>query len=189
MLKTTRGRRKLPRPAQLISVGLPRSQPAADRSPAWPEDTYLSFSLFALCVPDVAAVCPRQLSKGYICALWQQSAFSGSVKTGSEPDADHLGGLATDSGLTWRPTIDIDSDVHQVCAHPARPDIVIAAAGLCISRVPFRPNHHLHNHYPGLAGLSACGRFRRGSTSPRTTIRQSLSRLSWICVIICWAQL
>jgi hypothetical protein len=50
----------------------------------------------------------------------------------------HVGGIprSTDSGLTWRPTIDIDSDVHQVCTHPARPDIVIAAAsaGLCISR-------------------------------------------------------
>jgi photosystem II stability/assembly factor-like uncharacterized protein len=50
----------------------------------------------------------------------------------------HVGGVprSTDSGLTWRPTIDIDSDVHQVCAHPSRPDIVIAAAaaGLCISR-------------------------------------------------------
>jgi hypothetical protein len=49
----------------------------------------------------------------------------------------HVGGIprSTDGGLTWRPTIDIDSDVHQVCAHPTRPDIVIAAAvGLCISR-------------------------------------------------------
>ncbi|HEV7219379.1 MAG: WD40/YVTN/BNR-like repeat-containing protein [Terriglobales bacterium] len=50
----------------------------------------------------------------------------------------HVGGVprSTDAGLTWRPTIDINSDVHQVCAHPTRPDIVIAAAavGLCISR-------------------------------------------------------
>jgi hypothetical protein len=50
----------------------------------------------------------------------------------------HVGGVprSTDGGLTWRPTIDIDCDVHQVCAHPTRPDIVIAAAavGLCISR-------------------------------------------------------
>jgi len=50
----------------------------------------------------------------------------------------HVGGIprSTDAGLTWQPTIDIDSDVHQVCAHPTRPDIVIAAAaaGLCISR-------------------------------------------------------
>ena len=50
----------------------------------------------------------------------------------------HVGGVprSTDSGLTWQPTIDIDSDVHQVCTHPTRPDIVIAAAGtgLCVSR-------------------------------------------------------
>jgi len=50
----------------------------------------------------------------------------------------HVGGVprSTDAGLTWRPTIDIESDVHQVCAHPTRPDIVIAAAavGLCLSR-------------------------------------------------------
>jgi hypothetical protein len=50
----------------------------------------------------------------------------------------HVGGIprSTDSGLTWRPTIDIENDVHEVCAHPARPDIAIAAAaaGLCISR-------------------------------------------------------
>ncbi len=50
----------------------------------------------------------------------------------------HVGGVprSTDLGVTWRPTIDIESDVHQVCAHPTRPDIVIAAAavGLCLSR-------------------------------------------------------
>ncbi|HLI97215.1 MAG TPA: hypothetical protein VKT72_14195, partial [Candidatus Baltobacteraceae bacterium] len=50
----------------------------------------------------------------------------------------HVGGIprSTDGGFTWQPTIDIDCDVHQVCAHPTRPDIVIAAAavGLCVSR-------------------------------------------------------
>ena len=50
----------------------------------------------------------------------------------------HVGGIprSTDSGLTWQPTINIDSDVHQVCAHPTRPDMVIAASavGLCVSR-------------------------------------------------------
>ena len=50
----------------------------------------------------------------------------------------HVGGIprSTDAGLTWQPTIDIDSDVHQVCAHSTRPNIVIAAAavGLCVSR-------------------------------------------------------
>ncbi len=50
----------------------------------------------------------------------------------------HVGGIprSTDAGATWHPTIDIDCDVHQVCAHPTRPNIVVAAtaAGLCISR-------------------------------------------------------
>jgi hypothetical protein len=50
----------------------------------------------------------------------------------------HVGGIpkSTDSGATWRPTIHVDRDVHQVCAHPTRPDLAIAAAavGLCISR-------------------------------------------------------
>ena len=50
----------------------------------------------------------------------------------------HVGGVprSTDGGVTWQPTIDINSDVHQVCAHPTRPDIVIAAAaiGLCVSK-------------------------------------------------------
>ena len=50
----------------------------------------------------------------------------------------HVGGVprSTDDGMTWQPTIDINTDVHEVCAHPVHPGIVIAAAaaGLCISR-------------------------------------------------------
>jgi len=50
----------------------------------------------------------------------------------------HVGGIprSTDGGVTWQPTIDVDSDVHEVCAHPIQPSIVIAATamGLCISR-------------------------------------------------------
>jgi photosystem II stability/assembly factor-like uncharacterized protein len=50
----------------------------------------------------------------------------------------HVGGIprSADGGLTWQPTIDVDSDVHEVCAHPFDPGTVIAAAaiGLCISR-------------------------------------------------------
>ena len=49
----------------------------------------------------------------------------------------HVGGIprSSDSGRSWQPTIDIDTDVHQVCAHPDRSNVVIAAAakGLCIS--------------------------------------------------------
>ena len=50
----------------------------------------------------------------------------------------HVGGIprSMDGGRTWQPTIDIHSDVHEVRAHPADPEIVAAAsaAGLCISR-------------------------------------------------------
>jgi hypothetical protein len=50
----------------------------------------------------------------------------------------HVGGIprSMDGGKTWQPTIDINSDVHEVRAHQANPDIVVAASaiGLCISR-------------------------------------------------------
>jgi hypothetical protein len=50
----------------------------------------------------------------------------------------HVGGIprSIDGGRTWQPTIDINSDVHEVRAHPANPDLVVAASalGLCISR-------------------------------------------------------
>lgn len=50
----------------------------------------------------------------------------------------HVGGIvrSSDDGITWQPTIDIDTDVHQVCAHPTDPRMAAAAAaaGLCISR-------------------------------------------------------
>ena len=49
----------------------------------------------------------------------------------------HVGGIprSMDGGRTWQPTIDIKSDVHEVRAHQADPDIVVAASaiGLCIS--------------------------------------------------------
>jgi hypothetical protein len=50
----------------------------------------------------------------------------------------HVGGIprSMDGGRTWQPTIDINSDVHEVRAHEANPDLVVAASaiGLCISR-------------------------------------------------------
>jgi hypothetical protein len=50
----------------------------------------------------------------------------------------HVGGIprSMDSGRTWQPTIDINSDVHEVRAHPSDPDLAAAASGvgLCISR-------------------------------------------------------
>ncbi len=50
----------------------------------------------------------------------------------------HVGGIprSLDGGSTWVPTIDINTDVHEVRGHPSDPNIVAAAAavGLCISR-------------------------------------------------------
>jgi photosystem II stability/assembly factor-like uncharacterized protein len=50
----------------------------------------------------------------------------------------HVGGIprSLDGGRTWHPTIEINTDVHEVRAHPADPAIIAAASavGLCISR-------------------------------------------------------
>lgn len=49
----------------------------------------------------------------------------------------HVGGIprSTDAGASWSPTIEVEADVHEVRAHPARANIVAAAAaaGLCTS--------------------------------------------------------
>lgn len=49
----------------------------------------------------------------------------------------HVGGIprSVDGGETWQPTVAVDDDVHQVLAHPTRPEVVVAAAsvGLCRS--------------------------------------------------------
>ena len=49
----------------------------------------------------------------------------------------HVGGIprSGNGGKTWKPTIDPESDVHQVRAHPVDPRLVLAAAavGLCVS--------------------------------------------------------
>jgi outer membrane protein assembly factor BamB len=50
----------------------------------------------------------------------------------------HVGGIprSTDRGATWHPTIEVEADVHEVVCHPARAELVAAAAaaGLCMSR-------------------------------------------------------
>ncbi|MCI0632834.1 MAG: hypothetical protein L0206_02800 [Actinobacteria bacterium] len=49
----------------------------------------------------------------------------------------HVGGIprSVDEGRTWTPTIDIDSDIHQVVSHPTEPDVALAAGavGLALS--------------------------------------------------------
>ncbi|HYL99861.1 MAG TPA: hypothetical protein VEZ90_12975 [Blastocatellia bacterium] len=75
----------------------------------------------------------------------------------------HVGGIprSADRGATWQPTIEIESDVHEVRAHPNRPGIVAAAAaiGLCTSsdggatwEVEQRGLHALHCSAVAFAG-------------------------------------
>jgi hypothetical protein len=49
----------------------------------------------------------------------------------------HVGGIprSADAGASFQPTIAVDADVHEVRAHPTRPEHVAAAAGvgLCLS--------------------------------------------------------
>lgn len=42
----------------------------------------------------------------------------------------HVGGVvrSRDGGRSWAPTVDIETDVHQVLAHPTRADVVLVAA-------------------------------------------------------------
>jgi hypothetical protein len=48
----------------------------------------------------------------------------------------HVGGIprSDDGGVTWRPTIDVDADVHQVLAHPVLADVVLAATARGLAR-------------------------------------------------------
>ncbi|HEV7489296.1 MAG TPA: hypothetical protein VGO25_00730 [Rhodanobacteraceae bacterium] len=86
----------------------------------------------------------------------------------------HVGGIprSSDGGLTWRPTIDIDSDVHQVCAHPTRPEIVIAAAGagFCMSRDAGATwtieQRGLHAHHCSAVAFGTNDIFVSASTDP-----------------------
>lgn len=49
----------------------------------------------------------------------------------------HVGGIlrSDDAGASWRPTIDLEADVHEVTTVPGRPDTVVAATahGLAVS--------------------------------------------------------
>ena len=89
----------------------------------------------------------------------------------------HVGGVprSTDSGLTWQPSIDVNSDVHQVCTHPTRPDMVIAAAGagLCISRDAGTTwtieQHGLHAHHCSAVAFGRNDIFVSAATSPFVT--------------------
>lgn len=66
---------------------------------------------------------------------WGDPADVRSIAVGADGDLYvnvHVGGVvrSADGGRTWAPTLDIESDVHQVLAVPQRPDIVTVAAAI-----------------------------------------------------------
>ena len=87
----------------------------------------------------------------------------------------HVGGVARsrDGGLTWTPTVDVEADVHQVLAHPARPAVVLAAAyeGFGISRDGGESWEFLtggmHAHYARAVTVSGDTVLVSVSTGPR----------------------
>jgi hypothetical protein len=88
----------------------------------------------------------------------------------------HVGGIprSTDGGETWEPTIDVDADVHQVRAHPERPELVLAAAAVGVCRSDDGgatwkiETDGLHATYCRAVVLADDVMFVSASTGPRT---------------------
>lgn len=86
----------------------------------------------------------------------------------------HVGGVvrSRDGGRTWTPTVDIESDVHQVLAHPQSPEIVLAAAaeGFGISRDAGDTwrfvTDGMHAHYLRAVAVSDASVLVSASTGP-----------------------
>jgi hypothetical protein len=86
----------------------------------------------------------------------------------------HVGGVvrSRDKGRSWTPTVDIETDVHQVLAHPTRADVVLAAAyeGFGISRDGGNSWHFvadgMHAHYARAVAVAGETVLVSASTGP-----------------------
>jgi hypothetical protein len=86
----------------------------------------------------------------------------------------HVGGVvrSRDGGASWTPTLDIDVDVHQVIAHPSRPDVVLVAAydGFGVSRDGGETwqfiTDGMHAHYARAVAVGGATVFVSTSTGP-----------------------
>jgi hypothetical protein len=87
----------------------------------------------------------------------------------------HVGGIlrATDPAGPWRPTIDIDADVHQVLADPGIADHVVAATALGLAESPDAGvnwrfvTDGLHAAYARAVALDGEELFMSASVGPR----------------------
>jgi hypothetical protein len=86
----------------------------------------------------------------------------------------HVGGVvrSRDEGRTWTPTLDIETDVHQVIVHPSRPGVVLVAAydGFGVSRDGGDAwdfvTAGLHAHYARAVAVSEATVLLTASTGP-----------------------
>jgi hypothetical protein len=87
----------------------------------------------------------------------------------------HVGGVvrSRDAGRSWTPTVNIEADVHQVIAHPARAEVVLAAAseGFGLSRDGGDSwrfiTHGLLEHYARAVAVAGDTVLVSASTGPR----------------------
>jgi photosystem II stability/assembly factor-like uncharacterized protein len=87
----------------------------------------------------------------------------------------HVGGVvrSRDDGRSWAPTVDIETDVHQVLAHPTQPNVVLTAAyeGFGISRDGGDSwefvTDGMHAHYSRAVAVSGDTVLVSASTGPR----------------------
>ncbi|MGH2498576.1 MAG: WD40/YVTN/BNR-like repeat-containing protein, partial [Candidatus Limnocylindria bacterium] len=106
--------------------------------------------------PDV-----RSLARGADGALYANVHVGGVLRSG-------------DRGASWRPTLDIDADVHQVLAHPRRAEVVLAACarGLATSTDGARSWTYsaegLHASYARAVAVADGTVFLSASTGPST---------------------
>jgi hypothetical protein len=93
----------------------------------------------------------------------------------------HVGGIprSPDGGETWQPTIDVDADVHQVRAHPDRPELALAAAAVGVCRSDDAgatwsvSTEGLHATYCRAVALAGDVMFVSASTGPRRSRARS----------------
>jgi hypothetical protein len=109
---------------------------------------------------------------------WGDPADTRSMSVGPEGALYvnvHVGGVArsADGGRSWRPTLDIEHDVHQVLADPAVPGRVFAAAavGLVVSEDGGErwraETGGLHAHYARAVAVGQTMLLMSVSTGPR----------------------
>ncbi len=87
----------------------------------------------------------------------------------------HVGGVARsrDEGRSWQATLDIETDVHQVLAHPDRPGRILAAAAVGLAESTDGGaswqivTDGLHAHYLRAVAVAADAVLVTASTGPR----------------------